>query len=163
MLLTLHTQFFLTSVNRLVPSSHFSPLIFCFSIFFPLPPPSLSVFLFHASKELDGLTGRALETCYLPADPPKSLLPHWTVICPISGLFHGNWSQRACERERARSPVEAASCLRQLSAKKTKEREREREKQRRRKVWESCFPPFSMKKQLKWMQFTAQRCAAAFN
>lgn len=35
-----------------------------------------SFFHFHASKQLDGLTGWALETRCLSPDPPESLLPH---------------------------------------------------------------------------------------
>lgn len=62
-MLSTHKFYFSQQISSLLPFFS-SPLIFCFS------------FRFHASKELDGLTGRALETCCLPPDPPKSLLPH---------------------------------------------------------------------------------------
>lgn len=101
---------------------------------------------FYASAERDGLTRWALETCWLPPDPPKSLLPYWTVICPNSTLFPANKEAESMWGKRARSPVKATSLLRQLSSKKTAREKKERKKESEASFWK--VPNFSMKKGL---------------
>lgn len=111
---------------------------------------------FDASDKRDGLTSWARETCCLPPDPPKSLLPYWTVICPNSMLFPPNKEAESMWGKRVRSPVKATSLLRQLSSKKTASKERERER-KKEKVSESS--KLLHEKQFKWMQFIIMFCS----
>lgn len=132
----------------------FLPLISLFSSIFL---SSILFFQFHfsfsrfcASDKRGGLTSWALETCCLPPDPPKSLLPYWTVICPNSMLFPTNKEAESMWGKRVRSPVKATSLLRQLSSKKTASKER-------KKVSESS--KLLHEKQFKWMQFIIMFCS----
>lgn len=102
---------------------------------------------FYASDKRDGLTRWALETGCLPPDPPKSLLPYWTVICPNSMLFPANKEAESMWGKRVRSPVKATSLLRQLSSKKTA-----REKRKKVKWVSEKFQTLTWKG-FKWMQF----------
>lgn len=130
----------------------FLPLLSLFSSIFL---SSITFFQFHlsfprfcTSDKRDGLTSWALETCCLPPDPPKSLLPYWTVLCPNSMLLPTNKEAESMWGKRVRSPVKATSLLRQLSSKKTASKERKKERERERELKFLKVPNFCMKNSL---------------
>ena len=107
---------FCLSLCNLSYSLTFTPSFSCFSSqkFFSqsssLPPSLLPLPFCSRLEELDVLTRMVPEISAPSLDPLLlSQLTRPTVICPISGLFHGN------RRQVSLSPAEAGACLRFMS------------------------------------------------